>query len=454
MTKGKKKKELTIEEKLEQALVPREEWPYEVPENWCWVRLGDLYEINPKNNADNNIESSFIPMEKIEAGFKSEFTYEIKTWGDAKKGHTQFADGDVAFAKISPCFENRKSMIIKGLKNGIGAGTTELIVLRQPLVDQMYTFWIVSSDDFVSKGKATYSGTVGQQRISMDYVRNYPIPLPPLPEQQRIVNRIESLFSKLDEAKEKAQEALDSFEMRKAAILHKAFSGELTEKWREEKGVGIDNWEIIKLSDCSTSIGDGLHGTPVFDDNGEYYFVNGNNFQIDHLNIKPDTKKVNEEEYKKYYINLSKENTVFVSINGTLGKTSFYNDEPIILGKSACYINVNERIDKYYLRYYFETKEFIDYANEKATGSTIKNLGLKAIRNMEIRLPNILEQRIIVKVLDDIIKNEYIYREIIYDVLFQIDIIKKSILAKAFRGELGTNCLEEESSINILKSII
>ena len=243
MARGKKKETiLTPEEKLGQALVSESEWPYKVPGNWRWVRLSSVYEINPKNSADDECDAAFIPMDKIAAGTASTFSYTVQPWKKAKKGHTQFADGDVAFAKISPCFENGKSMIVQGLPNGIGGGTTELIVLRQPMINQAFTYWLISTDDFVQGGCKTYSGTVGQQRISMDYVKSYPVPLPPLPEQQRIVDRIESLFAKLDEAKEKAQAVVDGFEDRKAAILHKAFTGELTEGWRIAHNVHPHSW--------------------------------------------------------------------------------------------------------------------------------------------------------------------------------------------------------------------
>ena len=224
------------------------DYPYEVPANWKWVRLSDLYLINPKNNADSELDVAFVPMEMINAGMNSQFTFTTQKWGKIKKGHTHFRDGDVAFAKISPCFENRKSMIINDLPNGIGAGTTELIVLRNTKILQTYTYWIVNSENFIQGGRQTYSGTVGQQRISMDYVKDYFVPLAPLSEQHRIVARIESLFSKLDEAKEKAQSVLDGFENRRAAILHKAFTGELTKKWRDDNSgnYAINEWENYK----------------------------------------------------------------------------------------------------------------------------------------------------------------------------------------------------------------
>ena len=449
----KKKTALTIEERLQQALVPAEEQPYDVPENWVWVRLGDLYEVNPKNKADDELDAAFIPMEKISAGMISEYSFEIQEWCKAKKGHTQFADGDVAFAKISPCFENRKSMMLNNLPNSIGGGTTELIILRNVKVNQKYTFWTVLDERFIRGGVQTYSGTVGQQRINMDYVRAYPIPLPPLSEQQRIVERIEELFAKLDEAKERLQEVADSFAVRKAAILHKAFTGELTKQWRRENGVSDESWKEISLKDLCSAIGDGLHGTPVYYDNGDYYFINGNNFDENSIVIKETTKKVSVEEYKKYAVDLN-DSTVFLSINGTLGKTAFYNGEQVILGKSACYINVGENLNKSFLKNLFHTNAFINYANQKATGSTIKNLGLKAIRAYLINLPSLPEQHEIVRLIDDLLARERSAQQAAEQALASIELMKKSILARAFRGELGTNKASEASAVELLKQVL
>ena len=159
-------------------------------------------------------------------------------------------------------------------------------------------------------------------------------------------------------------------------------------------------------------------------------------------------------EYEKHKIHLFKDATVFVSINGTLGKTAFYNNEPVVLGKSACYVHVTDDLNKFFLRYYFETKEFIDYANTLATGSTIKNLGLKAMRNMPMPLPGVDEQIEIVRILDSLIAKEQRAKEAAEAVLEKIDLLKKSILARAFRGELGTNAPNEESAVELLKAIL
>jgi len=174
--------------------------PFEIPDSWEWVKLTDIVEINPKNKLDDNLEVSFIPMNLIEAGYSNRHAQESRSWKDVKKGFTHFAENDVVLAKISPCFENKKSAIMRNLKNGYGAGTTELFVFR-PLEVMLahYLLWIVKSDNFIQAGTGNFSGVVGQQRLSREVIENYPIPLPPFAEQKRIVDRIEEIFASLDE---------------------------------------------------------------------------------------------------------------------------------------------------------------------------------------------------------------------------------------------------------------
>lgn len=326
MARGKKEaKELSPEEKLQQALVPVEEQPYSIPENWCWVRLDKLYAINPKVTADDTVLASFVPMERIEAGMTGRFTFEIQPWGKARKNHTQFADGDVAFAKISPCFENQKSMVVQGLTNGIGGGTTELIILRQALMNQKYTFLLVSTEDFISRGSATYSGTVGQQRISMDFVKKYPVPVPPFSEQQRIVDCIEKLFAKLDEAKEKAQAVVDGFELRKSAILHKAFTGELTERWRKEHGVGLDSWKQLSIASICHSL---KYGTAKKSEkSGSVVVLRMGNLQQGEIDWSDLAYSSDMDDIEKYRLEAG--DVLFNRTNSAalVGKTSIYRGE-------------------------------------------------------------------------------------------------------------------------------
>ena len=172
-----------------------DEIPFEIPTTWQWVRIKDIFQINPKNIAEDSCISAFIPMEKICATYESEYSYEEVQWKTIKTGYTHFADGDVAFAKITPCFQNRKSAIFCNLPNGIGAGTTELKVLRQfgKTINRWYLLFFLESPYFIDE--ATFKGTANQQRITSGYLENKLFPLPPLQEQYRIEKQIKGIAS-------------------------------------------------------------------------------------------------------------------------------------------------------------------------------------------------------------------------------------------------------------------
>ena len=164
--------------------------------SWSWERVRNLFIINPKNAVDDVISVSFIPMALLDDGYSGEYTYEEKAWKECKKGFTHFADGDVCFAKISPCFENRKSAYFQNLCNGYGAGTTELYVLRRYTDDIMpeYLLSFVKSEYFISRGRNTFSGVVGQQRVDKEVMLDTFIPIPPVTEQAKINNKLYNAF--------------------------------------------------------------------------------------------------------------------------------------------------------------------------------------------------------------------------------------------------------------------
>ena len=186
-----------FEKKDKNTVCIDEEIPFEIPNSWAWVRFSDVVQVNPKNDVPDNTLAAFIPMERIDATYLSSFTYSERKWGDIKSGFTHFADGDVAFAKITPCFQNRKSMILKGLPNGVGAGTTELKVLRPyaETIDREYLLFFLESSYFVEE--ATFKGTANQQRIISGYMENKLFPLPPLSEQRRIADKIKESYNRI-----------------------------------------------------------------------------------------------------------------------------------------------------------------------------------------------------------------------------------------------------------------
>lgn len=449
----KKKTALTIEERLQQALVPAEEQPYEVPENWVWVRLGSLYEVNPKNKAADELDAAFIPMEKISAGMLSEYSYETQEWCKAKKGHTQFADGDVAFAKISPCFENRKSMMLNNLPNSIGGGTTELIILRNASINQKYTFWLVSDERFIRGGVQTYSGTVGQQRINMDYVRSYPIPLPPLSEQQRIVERIEELFAKLDEAKERLQEVADSFAVRKAAILYKAFTGELTKQWRRENGVSDESWEESNFGKFTVSqygYTEKAHWEKIGPKFLRITDIQDNKVDWDEVPWCP----IDEDGMKQYAVEIG--DIMIARTGATTGKSYLICDdvEAVFASFLIRLKVVNKNLDYNYLYCYMQSEDYWRQITDFSSGIAQPGVNASKLKQIKFKCPTLPEQHEIVRLIDDLLARERAAQQAAEQALASIDLMKKSILARAFRGELGTNKASEASALELLKQVL
>ena len=226
-----------------------EEIPFDVPQGWEWCRVSSLFQINPKVVAEDNTSAAFIPMEAISAGYGSEFRYYEKKWGEIKSGYTAFADNDIAFAKITPCFQNRKSVIFEGLPNGIGAGTTELKILRTygETINRWFVLYFLESPYFIDE--ATFKGTANQQRIIVGYLENKLFPLPPLAEQERIVGKIGLVMPIIDKYS-KSQELLDKMnvelnECLKKSVLQEAIQGKLVPQIAEE-GTAQELLEQIK----------------------------------------------------------------------------------------------------------------------------------------------------------------------------------------------------------------
>ena len=226
-----------------------EEVPFEIPKGWEWCRVSSLFQINPKVVAEDNTSAAFIPMEAISAGYGSEFRYYEKKWGEIKSGYTAFADNDIAFAKITPCFQNRKSVIFEGLPNGIGAGTTELKILRTygETINRWFVLYFLESPYFIDE--ATFKGTANQQRIIVGYLENKLFPLPPLAEQGRIVGKIGLVMPIIDKYS-KSQELLDKMnvelnECLKKSVLQEAIQGKLVPQIAEE-GTAHELLEQIK----------------------------------------------------------------------------------------------------------------------------------------------------------------------------------------------------------------
>lgn len=299
-------------------------------------------------------------------------------------------------------------------------GTLQYILPKDD-VDLDYLNYSLMTVDF----KKYVTGAAIPHIYFKDY-RNEPFLWMPIAEQKRLVAILNGAFKVIDAAKQCAE-----INLQNARTL---FESHLQSVVAAPSG----DWEAKTLRQLTTILGDGLHGTPEYSVDGEYYFINGNNLNNGKITIKENTKRVSVVEYEKYKKELN-ERTVFVSINGTLGNVAFYNNEKIILGKSACYFNLIEGVDKNFIKYVLQSPYFVKYAHKEATGATIKNVSLKTMKDLKIHLPSLRLQQKIVSRLDNLRAETQRLESVYRRKLAAFDELKKSLLQRAFNGELTTS---------------
>ena len=448
----KKKTALTIEERLQQALVPAEEQPYEVPENWVWVRLGEVNKyvsksVNPISEPDKIFELYSVPS-------MADDYPEIIAGSDIGSSKQSVCKEDVLLCKINPRI-NRVWKVSQFTDNELIA-SSEWIIIRNNHINANYLMYCFQSKYFREFMLSNVSGVGGSlMRAQPKYVQTYPIPLPPLSEQQRIVERIEELFAKLDEAKERLQEVADSFAVRKAAILHKAFTGELTKQWRRENGVSDESWEEKTIGEICSSL---KYGTSKkSSDDGEVVVLRMGNLQNGEIDWSNLAYTSDEEDIKKYL--LKSGDVLFNRTNSPelVGKTSIYRGEmPAIYAGYLIKLDYEKNIvvgD--YLNYYLNSSKAKEYYMQvKTDGVSQSNINAKKIGEFEIPLPTLPEQHEIVRLIDDLLARERAAQQATEQALASIDLMKKSILARAFRGELGTNKASEASALELLRQVL
>ena len=435
MARAKKETALTPEERLQAALVPDWEWPYKLPENWRWLKLVESFD-NHTDSKKKIKQKDYLVKGKLAV---------VDQGQELIGGYTNDVEKSYSGALPIVIFGDH-TRCIKFVDFPFAQGADGVKVLRPK------PFYLP---------KAFYYALQSVNIPNLGYRRHFPlfnkfsIPLPPFAEQQRIVDRIESLFAKLDEAKEKAQAVVDSFETRKAAILHKAFTGELTAKWREEHGVGMDSWEKKSVGELCISL---KYGTAKKSDaSGNVVVLRMGNLRQGEIDWSDLAYSNDSDDIEKY--KLFSGDVLFNRTNSAalVGKTAIYRGEhPAIY--AGCLIKLDYDHDKIigdYLNYALNTLDAKKYCNSvKTDGVNQSNINAKKIGAYSFNVPSIPEQEKIVSVIQKLLSKEQQAKEAAEAVLDQIDLMKKSILARAFRGELGTNDPSDESAVELLKEII
>lgn len=453
----KKKTALTIEERLQQALVPAEEQPYEVPENWVWVRLGAIAEIvtggTPSKKHPEYYGGNF-PFYKPSDLDQGRLTYDASEY---------LSEEGKNVSRIIP--KNSTAVCCIGSIGKCGylmcEGTTnQQINSAIPKINSLCLYYYLCTENFVqdllSMASATTIAIVNKSKME-----SCAFPLPPLSEQQRIVERIEELFAKLDEAKERLQEVADSFAVRKAAILHKAFTGELTKQWRWENGVSDESWEEITWGSFIEKIEAGKNwnalGRPP--KNGEFGVVKVSAVTWGEF-LEDESKTCTEEsqwnEEKRISVGdflFSRANTIQLVGNCVIVKDV---KRKLMLSDKILRFSLSERVYDFFALWYTRTSSYRKQIESVASGNQdgMRNISQNNMKMIIFPLPTLPEQHEIVRLIDDLLARERAAQQAAEQALASIDLMKKSILARAFRGELGTNKASEASALELLKQVL
>lgn len=426
--------------------ITEDEKPFDIPESWKWVRVQEITCLNPKNDLLDELAVSFIPMALVDDGYRNNHSFEVKKWGDIKKGFTHFADGDIGIAKITPCFQNRKSVIFRNLKNGYGAGTTELSIVRvvNNFLSRDFLLWFFKSAYFIENGVKSFTGTAGQQRIHKDYLSMCCLPLPPLAEQKRIVAKIEELLPHIDRY-EQAWSKLEQFNSRfpedmKKTLLQYAIQGKLVEQ-RPEEGTAEElfaqiqqekqrliaekkikkekplseitddekpfdipeSWKWVRLGDITSKLTDGSHNPPPNTGSG-YPVISAKNVKDGLITFSNVDRFTDDEGFEKENprTNIIKGDIIMGIIGGSIGNVAVYTHETrVIAQRSIAIMRFLISID--FSRILLESPLIQNELMISTSGSAQGGVYLGTLKNLLIPLPPLAEQKRIVEKLEQLL---------------------------------------------------
>lgn len=407
------------------SFVPVEEQPYSIPENWCWIRLLDSFENH--TNSKKKIQSKdYLKDGKLAV---------VDQGQELIGGYTDCNDMTYS-GELPVIIFGDHTRCIKYIDFPFAQGADGVKVLSPKLFYDT---------------KAFYFALQSIEIPNMGYRRHFPlfpqfsIPVPPLPEQHRIVSCIESLFAKLNEAKEKVQMVVDGFELRKSAILHKAFTGKLTKRWRKIHGRSDSDWRTVRFDEVAEI---------------KSNLVNPADYQ-DSPHIAPDNIEKRTGTLLEYHT---------IAEDGVKSGKHLFHAGQILYSKIRPYLSkvvivdfdglcsadmypIEAKENARYLWYYMLSDEFLEKVSNAGSRSVLPKINQKELSKIMVQTTTMKEQQVIVKILDGVFEKEQKINEVAEFVLKNIDTMKKAILARAFHGELGTNDPAEKSAVELIRKM-
>ena len=468
-----------------------------LPEGWAQTVISDIADINPKKiEAEPEALSGFVPMSHAPTDFNGTLSFEEKPWGEIKKSYTNFQDHDVIVAKVTPCFENGKAAIVKGLPNGIGAGSSEFYVLRPAIkeVSTRFLFSIVKSHKFLQEGAANMTGAVGLRRVPRAFVEAFPIALPPLAEQKVIADKLDTLLAQLETSKARLDRIPQILKTFRQSVLAAAVSGKLTEEWRKDKRLNVSNelkqihksrdelyqkdnkkhfdktgknlrkydystlneepvvraipegWELVKLGEIVSFLTD-YHANGSYEVLKEHVelketedyacMIRATNFEKN--NFYDLFVYISEEAYE--FLEKSKlyGNEILIGKIGNAGSVYLMPklDKPASLAMNLFALRFDEKLVNPNYIYMFLNSSLGEANIQKyVRGVATKSIDKKSVRSVFINYPSFEEQTQIVRRVEELFAFADRIEQKANAALERVNNLTQSILAKAFRGEL------------------
>lgn len=471
----------------------------EIPPGWTRYPLQALVTMNEKHEKiDDHIVCGFVPMNLMPTKLLEKIQFEKKKWNECKKGYTQFKDGDVLLAKITPCFENGKSAVAYGLPNGIGAGSTEYFVLRSEILDSRYLHAFVKTKKFKDDCTVRMSGSVGHKRVPKDYLLAYPIPIAPANEQTRIANKLDSLLAKVDLAQTRLEKIPTLLKRFRQAVLVAATSGELTKEWREGKhdvknpiielqkskrkwieeneshneahrvrkrvnefsikDLMSDNlpegWCWGELEDCVLMIVDCHNKTAPYVDSG-IPLIRTSNIREGGF-IWDELRYVDEETYKFWSRRSFPEpGDIIFTREAPMGEAAIIPEGlNVCLGQRTMLLKpIPDYVLTKYLLLSIMDPRFKKRSATLAVGTGVKHYRVGDVSNLKVSIPPTNEQIEIVQRVESLFAMADTVEKQYSEAKKRINRLTQSLLAKAFRGELVPQDPNDEPASELLKRI-
>ncbi|MFM5039288.1 restriction endonuclease subunit S [Aeromonas veronii] len=456
----------------------------QLPHSWSSCSLSDIAAVNPKTVADESLIAGFVPMSHAPTSYHGELLFDEKPWGEIKKSYTNFQDGDVIFAKVTPCFENGKAAIVDDLPNGIGAGSSEFYVLRPHCNDisQKLLFALIKTHAFMQEGATNMTGAVGLRRVPKAFVETFPIALPPAAEQKEIADRLDILLAKVEATQARLVRIPDIIKRFRQSVLTAAVSGKLTEEWRNgtesiddpmpivqtEKSMWIEknpshnevnrvlkrvreykwgktiseielpaNWSWQQLEDSVLMIVDCHNKTAPYVESG-IPLIRTSNIRDGEF-VWQDLKFINQETYEYWSRRCPPEpGDIIFTREAPMGEAAIVpTGHRVCLGQRTMLIRpVENLVSAKYLLLAIMEPNFKKRSDIFAVGTGVKHYRVGDVSNLIIPIPPTEEQAEIVRRVEQLFAYADRIEQQAKAAKARVDNLTQAILAKAFRGEL------------------